>query len=86
MTPTVPEVAFIAALLALPGMGPARLAAQLDTASPEQARLDAARGRGRTTDSAAGKTLAETWRRASSDIDVAALWATYRSSGIGALA
>lgn len=86
MTTAVPDAAFIAALLTLPGMGPARLAAQLDGLSPEKAWLETTRGRGRTPDSGAGSTLAEKWRTASCDVDVAALWATYRSSGIGALA
>jgi DNA processing protein len=76
----LPVEAYGAALAELPGMGPARLAALLDTWSPDEAWAKVVDGR------ACGPwpaKLANEWRRTARATDVAAGWSRYAACGVG---
>ncbi|MCA1657060.1 MAG: DNA-protecting protein DprA, partial [Actinobacteria bacterium] len=88
----LPPGAWVAALAALPAMGPARLRAVLAASSPEQAWAGVVAGRAcreGVVTAACRPDPAEVaagWRRAASTVDVAALWAAYRRAGVEVVA
>lgn len=82
---TLPEEAHLAALAALPAMGPARLASQLGDSTPLAAWQRVLRGRAIPPRGSRGAATVETWRAAAVETDVAELWAAHRSAGIGVL-
>lgn len=81
----LPEVAWVAALAQLPGVGPARLAALLELGSPGAVWEAAARGRAVVRQAAGRAPLAEQWQRHAAQVDVASLWEDHRRHGIGVL-
>lgn len=83
MSQDLPEEAYLAALAALPGVGPARLGRLLSDTEPRRAwqRIE---GSGDVSRAIAGSAeLLSTWRAIVSKTDVQALWSTYQSSGTG---
>jgi DNA processing protein len=80
----LPPEAYGAALAALPGMGPARLAAVLDRQPPDEAwaRLF----EGRTPAAAPGTVSAatmSTWTGTARATDVAGVWSAYKANDVG---
>jgi DNA processing protein len=89
---SLPEVAWLVALAALPEVGPARLAALVQGRSARQAFDDLAAGQlpidaelAAATRRADPTTLVERWRAAARDLDVAGLWARHVSAGVAVL-
>ncbi len=85
-TTGLPDAAWLAALVSLPGVGPARLSSLLETRSSEQAWFDVAQGSPDITAIAASKDRAASWSSHCSKTDVARLWDQYRRSRVGVLA
>jgi DNA processing protein len=87
----LPAEGWVAALAGLPGMGPARLRALLDTWEPAKAwrRITEDRATAAPAVAAAcrpdGAGLARTWARAAAGADVAACWASHREAGVAVL-
>jgi DNA processing protein len=85
----LPPEAFAAALAGLPGMGPARLAAVLDAASPVTAWTRARRGepwREPAVVAALGPSasvIVDGWRAAAAPVDVDRVWRRLVESGVG---
>jgi DNA processing protein len=76
----LPEVAWLSALLSLPGMGPVRLRAQLDLRGPREAWDAIIGGSGEGTPELAGR-----WALAARRFDVAAAWDANERSGVRVL-
>ena len=85
----LPHEAYGAALAALPALGPARLAALLDTWPPDEAWARVAEGRAvrhepvESTCRPRPARLASEWRRAARATDVGDDWARYAAHGVG---
>ena len=77
----LPEVAYLVALVGLPAMGPARIGRLLTGRSPEEgwARVVA----GAANDD--NEVLAQRWRSAAAEVDVAALWEAHAAAGVAVL-
>lgn len=81
--PDLPDEAWLVALATLPRVGPARLAALLDSHSPEDAWGAVQRADSHVCTAARGRDLAAQWQRAARAVDVHELWARYRDAGVG---
>ena len=87
--PDLPPEAFAAALAALPGMGPARLASVLRRWDPETAWARVLAGTAATGRDVACTcrpdpgALGDTWRSSAVGTDVGATWRAYRAAGVG---
>ncbi len=84
MSEPLPPEAWLAGLLSLPGLGPARAHRLLERWEPAEAWAAVASGH-RIARQIAGEPLAQEWRRHLGRTDVAAVWESYRSAGIGVL-
>jgi DNA processing protein len=77
----LPAEAYAAALVALPAVGPARLAELLDEYAPDEAWARVREGRAASASVSA--VVASTWRSVARATDVAAGWAAYAAIDVG---
>lgn len=85
MSADLPDEAWLAALVTLPGLGPARLRAVLERRSPAEAWGGIAAGAAWVGAAAAKRGLASSWRSAAAAIDVEHRWLATTELGIGVL-
>ncbi|MFV2040314.1 MAG: DNA-processing protein DprA, partial [Acidimicrobiales bacterium] len=85
ISPDLPEEAWLAALLALPGVGPARLKALLVGRTAKSVWTDARAGAPEIALACGKPDLARSWMIACRGADVSKLWARYRQLDIGVL-
>lgn len=81
----LPEEAWLAALVALPRLGPARLAKLLDGRTARAAWLAVLRDDAAVLGEVGAPKASAAWPSAARALDVAAVWARYRSLDIGVL-
>ena len=79
----LPAEAWLSALCALPGVGPARLRRLTSERTARDAWADIGRRPGVNARACGAPALGEEWRRARAVIDVADVWSRYQSQGFG---